>query len=205
MSGSSGNATQERVARASSGNGSARPFRDGPTSLQQRRADLARLKHTIKQSANRIADVISADFGGRSHHESLLAEVLTVCTSIRHASRHLRQWMRPKRVIMAICPFERSRTIIRAWHTTGPCARSSPGLSSTASATSSYRALPCRCLYQGAEGVGARRSNRKAARCRQTDSQAAPGRDPYAVRLADRRPGSRHQPGRTRCAGPSMS
>jgi hypothetical protein len=29
----------------------------------------------------------------------------------------------------------------------------------------------------------------------QTDGQAAPGRDPHAVRLARRRPGSRHEPG----------
>ena len=77
-------------------------MRDGPPSLQQRRADLAKLKRAIKRSADRIADVISADFGGRSRHESRLAEVLTVCTSIRHASRHLPQWMRPRRVSIGL-------------------------------------------------------------------------------------------------------
>ena len=73
-------------------------LRDGPPSLEQRRAALARLTQAVKDSADRIADVISADFGSRSRHESLLAEVLVVCASIRHALRHLPSWMKPKRV-----------------------------------------------------------------------------------------------------------
>ena len=64
-------------------------LRDGPPSLEQRRAALARLTQAVKDSADHIADVISADFGSRSRHESLLAEVLVVCASIRHALRHL--------------------------------------------------------------------------------------------------------------------
>jgi coniferyl-aldehyde dehydrogenase len=73
-------------------------LRDGPPPLERRRADLAKLKQAVKDSAGRIADVISADFGNRSRHESLLAEVLVVCGSIRHALRHLPSWMKPKRV-----------------------------------------------------------------------------------------------------------
>jgi hypothetical protein len=45
-----------------------------------------------------IADVISADFGSRSRHESLMAEVLTVCASIRDALHRLPRWMRSRRV-----------------------------------------------------------------------------------------------------------
>jgi coniferyl-aldehyde dehydrogenase len=77
-------------------------LRDGPPSLEQRRADLTKLKRAVKASANRIADVISADFRNRSRHESLMAEVLTVCTSIRHASRHLPRWMSPRRVSVGL-------------------------------------------------------------------------------------------------------
>ena len=73
-------------------------LRDGPPSLRQRRTDLAKLKHAIQASANRIADVISDDFGSRSRHERLMAEVLSVCAAIRHASHHLPRWMRPKHV-----------------------------------------------------------------------------------------------------------
>jgi coniferyl-aldehyde dehydrogenase len=73
-------------------------LRDGPPSLKQRRVDLAKLKQAVKTSANRIVGVISADFGSRSRHESLMAEVLTVCASIRHASHQLPCWMRSKHV-----------------------------------------------------------------------------------------------------------
>jgi coniferyl-aldehyde dehydrogenase len=73
-------------------------LRDGPPSLRQRRTDLAKLKHAVKASANRIADVISEDFGSRSRHESLMAEVLSVCTAIRHTSHHLPRWMSPRHV-----------------------------------------------------------------------------------------------------------
>ena len=77
-------------------------LRDGPPSLEQRRADLAKLRQAVKNSADRIADVISSDFGSRSRHESSLAEVLVVCGSIRHAVRHLPNWMRPRRVPVSL-------------------------------------------------------------------------------------------------------
>jgi coniferyl-aldehyde dehydrogenase len=73
-------------------------LRDGPPSLERRRADLAKLRQAIKDSADRIADVISADFGNRSRHESLLSEVFATGAAIRHSLRHLANWMRPKRV-----------------------------------------------------------------------------------------------------------
>jgi len=73
-------------------------LRDGPPSLKQRRGDLAWLELAIKASAERTAEAITADFGSRSRQESLLAEVLVVCSSIRHALWHLPKWLRPKRV-----------------------------------------------------------------------------------------------------------
>lgn len=72
--------------------------RDGPPGLEQRRADLGRLRRAIKDSADRIADVISADFGYRSRRETLLAEVFTTRASIRYSLRHLPRWMKQKRV-----------------------------------------------------------------------------------------------------------
>jgi coniferyl-aldehyde dehydrogenase len=75
---------------------------DGPPSLEQRRADLIKLRLAIKDSADRIADVISADFGNRSRHESLLGEVFATRAAIRHSLRHLARWMRPKRVPVRI-------------------------------------------------------------------------------------------------------
>jgi len=73
-----------------------------PPSLAERRADLAKLKAAIHGKAETIAQVISADFGNRSRHESLIAEVFTALAGIRHATRHLGRWMRPKRVSVGV-------------------------------------------------------------------------------------------------------
>jgi coniferyl-aldehyde dehydrogenase len=63
------------------------------------RADrLARLASMTRRHAQDIIDAISADFGSRSAHETLIADLLSVDESIRHARRHLRYWMSPKRV-----------------------------------------------------------------------------------------------------------
>jgi len=59
---------------------------------------LARLARMTRQHAQDIIDAISADFGSRSAHETLIADLLAVDESIRHARRHLRRWMTPKRV-----------------------------------------------------------------------------------------------------------
>ena len=77
-------------------------LRAGAPSLAERRADLAKLAAAIRHESERIADVISADFGHRSRHETELAEIFPVLSAIRHARKHLRRWMRPKRVSVGI-------------------------------------------------------------------------------------------------------
>ena len=64
----------------------------------QRRDDLRRLRAALKAQLPRMADAIAADFGHRSRHESLLADGMTVLAAIDHLLRHLRGWMRPRRV-----------------------------------------------------------------------------------------------------------
>ncbi len=76
--------------------------RAGAPSLAERRADLAKLAVAIRHESERIADAISADFGHRSRHETEVAEIFPVLSAIRHARRHLRRWMRPKRVSVGI-------------------------------------------------------------------------------------------------------
>src|SRR6202030_1930783 len=73
-----------------------------PPTLEERRKDLARLARAIKENSERIAEAISTDFGNRSRHESLIAEVFPVLASIRHASKHLAQWMKPKKVSVGL-------------------------------------------------------------------------------------------------------
>ncbi len=65
---------------------------------EQRRDDLRRLRQALKSRLDEMAATVSADFGHRSTHESLLADGMTVLGEIDHLLRHLRGWMKPKRV-----------------------------------------------------------------------------------------------------------
>lgn len=64
----------------------------------QRRDDLRRLRQALKSRLDEMAETISADFGHRSAHETLLSDGMTVLGEIDHLLRHLRGWMKPKRV-----------------------------------------------------------------------------------------------------------
>jgi coniferyl-aldehyde dehydrogenase len=64
----------------------------------QRRGDLLRLRAALKRRLPEMAATIAADFGHRSHDESLLADGMTVLSAIDHLLRHLRGWMKPRRV-----------------------------------------------------------------------------------------------------------
>jgi coniferyl-aldehyde dehydrogenase len=60
-----------------------------------------RLKRLLALTERHEADIcteIDADFGGRSAHETRLAELFVVRAGIRHALSHLRGWMRERRV-----------------------------------------------------------------------------------------------------------
>src|SRR5580692_11541276 len=77
-------------------------LKSAPPGLAERRADLAKLGKAIRESAPRLAEAISADFGNRSRHETMLAEVFTTLAGIRHAAHHLPRWMKPKRVSVSL-------------------------------------------------------------------------------------------------------
>ncbi|HVN34772.1 MAG TPA: coniferyl aldehyde dehydrogenase [Casimicrobiaceae bacterium] len=72
--------------------------RDGYPPHAVRMDRLARLAKMTRRHAQDIIDAISADFGSRSAHETLIADLLAVDEAIRHAKRHLRGWMSAKRV-----------------------------------------------------------------------------------------------------------
>ncbi|WP_432720799.1 coniferyl aldehyde dehydrogenase [Jeongeupia wiesaeckerbachi] len=63
----------------------------------QRRADLLTLQRFVRDHKDAIAAAISADYGHRSYHETMLLEVFPVIDGIDHALKHLRRWMRPQR------------------------------------------------------------------------------------------------------------
>jgi coniferyl-aldehyde dehydrogenase len=68
-----------------------------PPDYAQRMADLKRLRCAFKARLNDFAAAMSADFGRRSRHETLLSEGMTVLGEIDYLRSHLRGWMRPKR------------------------------------------------------------------------------------------------------------
>jgi len=77
-------------------------LRAGAPSLEERRNDLETLRHAIRLDAERIAAVVSADFGNRAREETLLADVFPVLAAIRHTQSHLARWMKPKRVAVGL-------------------------------------------------------------------------------------------------------
>jgi coniferyl-aldehyde dehydrogenase len=65
----------------------------GAPSLEDRLATLEKLERTLVARQTAIADAISRDFGHRSTHESLMADVYVVLATIKHVRAHLREWM----------------------------------------------------------------------------------------------------------------
>jgi coniferyl-aldehyde dehydrogenase len=70
--------------------------------LGQRLDRLARLRAAILDNERRFEAAISADFGHRCSTETAIAETLLVFGEIRHAARHLKDWMAPRRVSTAL-------------------------------------------------------------------------------------------------------
>jgi len=66
-------------------------------SLAERKADLRTLQRFVREHKDALCDAISADYGHRSYHETLLAEVFPVVDGIDHVIKHLHGWMRPQR------------------------------------------------------------------------------------------------------------
>ena len=73
-------------------------FRANPVpALAERQADLRQLRAFLRDNQQALCDAISADYGHRSRHETLIAEIVTSIGAIDHALAHLRGWMRTQR------------------------------------------------------------------------------------------------------------
>ncbi|WP_146907428.1 coniferyl aldehyde dehydrogenase [Arenimonas daejeonensis] len=68
-----------------------------PPAYAQRMADLERLGDAVRRHKDDLARAVSADFGRRSRHETLAADVMTTLDEIKHLRKNLRRWMRPQR------------------------------------------------------------------------------------------------------------
>ncbi len=62
----------------------------------------ARLNALMEKHEERMAQAISADFGQRSRHETLIAESFITLSDIAHTQKHLKRWMKPRRVATAM-------------------------------------------------------------------------------------------------------
>jgi len=69
--------------------------------LQARVSDLKRLLKAVKAAQSEVTAAIEADFGIRSHHETLGAEVFTSTAMIKHTLGHLKEWMDDEEVEIA--------------------------------------------------------------------------------------------------------
>ena len=64
---------------------------------QTRINDLRTLERFIREQLEGMIAAIDRDYGHRSRHETLLTEIVPTLDGIKHAIKHLKQWMRPQR------------------------------------------------------------------------------------------------------------
>jgi len=67
---------------------------DPNPSRASRMHSLRQLRRLIAENTDALCSAICADYGHRSRHETLLTEVLPALSSIDHAMKHLKRWMR---------------------------------------------------------------------------------------------------------------
>ncbi|MGK5076441.1 coniferyl aldehyde dehydrogenase [Janthinobacterium sp. ZB1P44] len=65
--------------------------------LAERKRDLHTLQRFLRDHNEALCAAISADYGNRSHHETLLAEIFPAIDGIDHVLKQLKKWMRPQR------------------------------------------------------------------------------------------------------------
>ena len=65
--------------------------------LAERKRDLHTLQRFLREHKDALCAAISADYGNRSHHETLLAEIFPAIDGIDHVLKKLKKWMQPQR------------------------------------------------------------------------------------------------------------
>ncbi|WP_299017325.1 coniferyl aldehyde dehydrogenase [uncultured Photobacterium sp.] len=65
--------------------------------LQQRRDKLKALKQSLLKFKQPLCDALNRDYGRRSQHDSLMADILPCVMNINYTLKHLKKWMKPSR------------------------------------------------------------------------------------------------------------
>lgn len=71
-------------------------------SLDERLDRLARLRKLLQDNEKNFEQAIASDFGHRCAIETLIAEILFVLGEIKHAAKHLKGWMAPRKIATQI-------------------------------------------------------------------------------------------------------
>ena len=67
--------------------------KSGPPDYDTRIEHLDKLERAIVDKKHDLAKAVSMDYGNRSKHETLAAEILVIINEIKHARTHLHEWM----------------------------------------------------------------------------------------------------------------
>lgn len=89
-------------------------FLQSETETREERKDhLLNLKRMISENREAIIDAISQDYGNRSRHETLFAEIITANDGIIDSIKHLKSWMKVQRrkVDQSMYPGGKARVI----------------------------------------------------------------------------------------------
>lgn len=72
-------------------------IKEGAPSAERRIDWIDRAIALVVDNQKEIVEALSSDFGHRSHEQSLLADVMGSIGPLKHAKKHLRQWMKPEK------------------------------------------------------------------------------------------------------------
>ncbi|MBX3214676.1 MAG: coniferyl aldehyde dehydrogenase [Labilithrix sp.] len=80
--------------------------KSGPPDYDARVEHLDKLERAILEKKHDLAKAVSMDYGNRSRHETLAAEVMVVVNEIKHVRTHLHEWMEtePREVAWMFLP-----------------------------------------------------------------------------------------------------
>ena len=68
-----------------------------PEPLSQRKDRIRRAMALVKEHGEEFAKAMSADFGNRSHHQSMLTDIAATVGAGTHALKHLDGWAKPEK------------------------------------------------------------------------------------------------------------
>jgi len=74
---------------------------DGPPSAAVRRNRIDRLLAMVLDNVDAFTEAMAQDFGTRSRAASLATEMIGIVPVVEHTRSHVRQWMRPSRLLRA--------------------------------------------------------------------------------------------------------